>query len=138
VVGHVRRIDEDFDAVQDLLEQRTAQADAFRNADEHERHFDGDLLAGDELLKVDVQDLLLERMTLDLANERARRAAGERELDDGAARGDRGEELLQLPRRERQRLRLTRVAVDDTGHAARGAQLTRDALAGLGARFGAE
>ncbi len=55
-----------------LLEDAARDADAVRHADEHERDVDGDLLAGDELLEVDVQDLLLERVALDLADQRAR------------------------------------------------------------------
>ena len=124
--------------MQDLLEERAAEAHALGNADEHERDLDGDLLAGDELLEVDVQDLLLERVPLDLADQRLGRRAAERELDDGAAGGDLREELLELARGERERLRLAGVPVDDGRNATGRAQLARDALAGLGARFGAE
>ena len=42
-----------------LLEDAAGDAHARRRADEHERDVDGDLLAGDELLEVDVQDLRL-------------------------------------------------------------------------------
>ena len=99
---------------------------------------DRDLLAGHELLEVDVEDLLLERVTLDLADQRLGRRAAERELDDGAAGGDGREQLLELARLERERLRLAGVPVDDGGNATGRAQLARDALASLGARFGAE
>ena len=68
------------------------------NADAH-----GDLLAGHELLEVDVEDVALDRMPLDLADQRARRGAVHRELDDGAGRRDRAEELLDLARFERER-----------------------------------
>jgi hypothetical protein len=40
VVRDARRIDEHLDAVQDLLEQRAAEAHAFGRSDEHERDLD--------------------------------------------------------------------------------------------------
>jgi hypothetical protein len=52
-----------------------------------------------------VQDLLLERVTLDLADERLGGRATERELDDGAAGGDGREQLLELTGLERERSR---------------------------------
>ena len=63
-------------------------AHALRHADEHERQVDDDLLAGDQLHEVDVEDLLLERVALDLADQRVGGRAAERELDDRAAGGD--------------------------------------------------
>ena len=79
----------------------------------HDRDADRDLLAGDELLEVDVQDLALERVALDLADQRLGGAAVDRQLDDGALGGDALKQLLELARVERERLRLAAVAVDD-------------------------
>ena len=57
--------------------------------------------------------LRLNGMALDLADERARRGAVDRELDDRAGRGDLCQELLDVARDEGERLRLAAVAVDD-------------------------
>ena len=75
--------------------------------------FTDDLLAGHQLLEVDVQDLPLERVTLDLADQRPRRLPVDIELDDCALGRDVLEELLELARVDRERLRLAAVAVDD-------------------------
>ena len=45
-------------------------AHAVRRADEHDRDAHRHRLAGDEFLEVDVENLLLERMALDLADQR--------------------------------------------------------------------
>ena len=85
-----------------------------------------------------MEDLLLERVTLDLADQRLGGRAADGQLDDGAARGDGRQKLLELARRKRERLGLTGVPIDDGGNTTGCAQLARDALASLGARFGAE
>jgi len=138
MVRDLRGIGEHFDAVHDLLEQRTAQAHPFRNADEDQRHVDGDLLTGDELLEIHVHDLLLERVPLDLADQRLGGSAAERELDDGAGSDDVLQQLVEVAGDEREAGGFTGVAVDDAGNAAGRAQLAGDALAGLGARLGGE
>ena len=71
---------------------------------------------GDERLEVDVQNLTLDRVTLDLANERLRRMAANRNFDDRALSLNVGEELVEIARIERERLRIASVSVDHGGN----------------------
>ena len=108
-----------------------------RRAVEGERNAQRDLLAGDELLEIDVNDAALERVALDLADQRRGDLAADGELDDGAA-GDLREELLDVAGVERQRLRLAAVAVDDGGDFAGWRSLRAMPLPRLGAGGRAE
>ena len=72
VIRDVRRIDAEVHLVHRLLEDAARVANALRDAGEAKRDADRDLLARDELLEVDVQDVALERVALDLADQRLR------------------------------------------------------------------
>ena len=101
---------------------------------QHDRHVDRDLLTRHQLLKVDVQDLLFVRVTLNLADQRAGDSPIEGELDDRALRRDALEELLELARGDRERQRLARVTVDDGRDLPGAAKRSRGALATGSAR----
>ena len=90
-------------------------------------------LAGHELLEVDVHDLLLERVALDLADERVARGAVDAERDDRRLVRVLLEQELERMMVELQRLRLAGMPVDDGRHLAGRAELAGDALAGIGA-----
>ena len=99
VIGNDRRIDANVHLVHRLLEDAARVANALGDADEAQRNADGDLLAGDELLEVDVEDVALERVALDLADERLRDVLPPtRELDDRARRRDLAQELVDVAR----------------------------------------
>ena len=133
VVWDVRRIDFDLDVAHHLLEDAAAKADAFGHAVQHERNADGDLLAGNQFLEVDMQHVPLERVALDLADQRARALAVDVQLDDGAAGGDAAEKLFQVAARYGERLDVARVPVNDGRHAALTAKGTSGTLAGCAA-----
>ena len=82
-----------------------------------------------------MQDLALERVTLNVADQRARGAAVDLELEHRRVRRHAVEHLLQIARVERQRLGLALVTVHDARNLLRGAQLSRGALAGFRARM---
>jgi hypothetical protein len=107
-------------------------------ADEAERDVHVDLLAGDELLEVHMEDRALDRVTLQLANQGAGGLAVQRELDDGARDANALGEVVELAGVEGEGHGFTAVAVDDAGDLASCAQLARDALARLGADFGVQ
>src|SRR5687767_12680922 len=130
MAGDIHRIDLDRHLAHDLLD-RAAVLHARGGSDQVNRHVHGDLLTGDELLKVDVQHLALERMALNLANERLGGATAKVELDDGRPRRDRAEQLLELARIEGERRGLAMVTVDDARDAKACAQLAGGTLAGL-------
>jgi hypothetical protein len=132
-IRHVCRIHLDLELAQRLVHDRAAGADVGRHADEDERDAHGDGLAGHQLLEVHVQDLALERVALDLADERAAHLAVDRQLDDRALVGDVLQQAIEVAGRDGERLRLAAVAVDDAGNLAVAAEGAGDALAGVGA-----
>jgi hypothetical protein len=104
-----------------------------------ERDVDRHLLARDQLLEVDVEDLTLERVALDLADQRRRRpAAVDAELDDRALRGAGAEQPVEVLLVDRERLRIARAPVNDGGYLTAAAKLAGGALAAVGARGGAQ
>src|SRR5690606_4251342 len=105
---------------------------------EDDGHLHRHALPGHELLEVDVEEEALERVALDLADERALRAPVEVELDDGAGGADVREELVELAAGDGERLRLPAVAVDDGGNASLAAEGAGGALAALVARHRAQ
>jgi ribose-phosphate pyrophosphokinase len=94
------------------------------------------LLTGDELLEVDVENLSLEGMSLNLADQGPGAGAVERELDHCAFGRDPVEQLLELAGVDGQRLRITAVAIDDRGYLALLAKRARRTLAGAATRRG--
>ncbi|MNC91425.1 hypothetical protein D3C83_76870 [compost metagenome] len=82
-----------------------------------------------------MQHVALERVTLDLADERAGHLAVDRELDDRRGAGDLLEELLDLAAVDGERLCFAAVSVDHSGDFASLAKLARvaraDRVAGL-------
>ena len=132
VIGNDRRIDANVHLVHRLLEDAARVANAVGRADEAQRDADGDLLAGDQLLEIDVEDLALERDGAGSRGSACRAVVpSTRELDDGAAAEICVEQLLDVARVERERLRLAAVAVDDRRDLAGLAKLARDARAAL-------
>jgi len=115
VIGDVRRIDLDLELAERLVENSTLEPHAFRDSAEDDRYVDDDLLAGDERLEIDVKDLALDRMALDLTNERLRSLSTDRHFDDGALGLDVPEHLVEITRVQRERLRIASVAVDHRG-----------------------
>src|SRR5262249_32367057 len=97
-----------------------------------------DLLAGHELLEVDVDDAAVHRVALNLANERLRHGAVHAQLDDRAAGGELTEQLLDVARVDRQRLRIAAVTVDHRREFAALSKLAGHACAALRARLGGE
>jgi hypothetical protein len=83
-----------------------------------------------------VDDGALDRMTLDVADEGARRGPVDRQLDDRRIGGDVAEEAAEFTRVDGERLRSARVAVDDGGDATVAAQRAGDTLADAGAGSG--
>ena len=138
VVGNRRRIDAEVHLVHRLLEDAARVANAVGRAGEPERDADGDLLAGDELLEVDVDDAAVDRMALDLANQRLRHFAVDAELDDRAAGRELAEQLFDFAGVDRERLRVAAVAVDHGGNVAALPNLASDASAAVGADVGGE
>ncbi len=138
VVRHVRRVDLDVQLVQDFLEHAAIHADTVRNTDEHQGYLRRDLLAGHQLLKVDVQDVTLEGVALHLTNERADRPSIDAKFDDGTTRRDLAQQTVDGAGLQRERLRLTIVTVDDRGNAAVAAKRAGDALAGGVAKRGGQ
>src|SRR5205823_14825795 len=134
---NVRRIDADRELVHHLIEDASG-ANAFGRAGEDERDAHRHLLAGDQLLKVDMQNRPLHWMPLDLSDQRARRAAVDGQLDDSARGGDAVEQLLELARVDGERLRLAAVTVDDRGDLPALPQLARDAGSPIAPRLGVE
>src|SRR3954468_7486195 len=67
----VDRVDANRELRHHLAQNAAGHPDTLGRAREHDGHVHRHLLAGDELLEVDVQNLLLERVALDLADERA-------------------------------------------------------------------
>ena len=67
-----------------LVEHAAEVADAVGDADQVDRHLDGDLLVGADLVEVEVDDRAgAERVALDLADQRLdRRAAVDGDVDD--------------------------------------------------------
>ena len=98
VIRNVRRVDPHVDLVHDLLENTAGVLHAVGRADEAQRNADDDLLAGHELLEIDVEDRAPDRIALQLSNERPRRLAVERELDDRASDSDALREAIEVTR----------------------------------------
>src|SRR5687768_3917902 len=71
VVRNVRRVHFDLELACDLVEHSTIESHSCGHSHQHDRNTNGHLLTGDELLKIDVEDLALEGVTLDLPNESA-------------------------------------------------------------------
>ena len=115
VIGDVRRIDLDLELAERLVEHAALEPHAFRNSAEDDRYVDRDLLAGDERLEIDVKNLALDRMALDLTNERLRGLPTDRHLDDGALGLNVPEHLVEIARVQRESQRIASVAVDHRG-----------------------
>ena len=98
MIRNVRRIDFDLQLTQGMVENSTLEPHTLRNTGEHDRNTDGDFLTGHERLEIDVKNLTLDRMPLDLANERLRGVSSDCDLDDGALCLNVGEHLVEVPR----------------------------------------
>ena len=138
VIGDARRVGGDFEVADLLLEEPALRANTFGRADEDERDANRDALARDQFLKIDVHEGAVDGVPLDLTDQRAGGTPAKRELDDGARSRELVEQAPELARADGQRLGSAGVPVDDSGHAARRAQLARDALAGLATKLGVE
>ena len=104
------------DLVHRLFEDTAGVANAVRHAGETQRDADGDLLTGDQLLEVDVDDAALERMALDLADQRLRDRCPSTLSSMTVLPAEMLlRSLLDLTGVDGQRLRLAAVAVDDAG-----------------------
>jgi hypothetical protein len=134
-----RRIDAHVDDVHRFLENTARVAHAIGSADEAQRDADGDLLARDQLLKVEMDDVAANGMPLNLADERFRNArALDVQLDDRAARRELAEQPLDFTAIDGEGLRRAAVPIDDSGDLSGLTQLARDAGSGFRARTRAE
>ena len=79
----------DFDLGHDVVDDSLGLLDGRRvlTVDEVQRHFDGDLLVGSHALEVDVQDLLLVRVPLHVAQQHALFLAVDVHVQDGRVEG---------------------------------------------------
>ncbi len=131
----------DLDGAQHLVQDAALIAHAFGRAHHMDRDLETDLLVRADFLEVHMQkrgDTGAERVPLDLADQRARRAPVHGQLDQRAFRLDSLEQALQLGAAHRERLRRAAVAVDNGGHLTRTAQRASGALAKAAAGLGGE
>src|SRR5207248_3176646 len=112
-VGDVGRIDFDLQLTQSLIENTALEADAFRDTVQNYRNADCHLLTGNERLEVDVQNLPLDRMALDLANQCLCSSSVEGDLDDSCLCLNVAEQLVEIASVEGQWLGLAAVTVND-------------------------
>src|SRR5205085_7189015 len=103
-----------------------------------QRYAHGGLLAGDQLLKVEMQHIPLDGMPLNLANQRACGPTVEAQLDHRAGRGDGREEPVDFARVDGERLWLATVSVNHRGDLTNLTQLAGDTRATIGTRRRAE
>ncbi len=75
-----------------------------------------------------MQDLALDRVPLDFANQRLRYVSTDCHLDDGALGLNVTEHLVEVARVERERLGVAAVSVDDGGNLSMAAKCARGAL----------
>ena len=121
----------DFDFAGHLVEHAAGVAHAVGRSHEVDWDLERDFLVRLDLVEVHVDDVGAERMTLDLADQRARFLAVHRQLDQRALRLDAGQRLFERERIHHQGLRRAAVAVDDGGNLFLEAGLPRRAFACL-------
>src|SRR5688572_26984696 len=137
-VGNARRIHLDLELAEGMIENSTLEPNPFGYSDEHDRNVDRDFLARHQRLKIDVQNLALDRVALDLANERLGRMSTDRHLDHRALRLNVAEHFVEIACVERERLWIAPVTVNHGGNLPLTAESPRGALSRDVATVGAK
>ena len=124
----------------DVADDRAGHLDRRRHfaVDEVQRHAHLDLAVLVDALEIDVQDLVLERMHLHVAQQHLRRGAVELHREDRRVERFVAQRVEQRVVVELDRLRRGRAAVDDAGRPARAAQAAARAATFGGAGKGGE
>jgi hypothetical protein len=128
VLGHVLREALHEDLAQVVVDD-AALLHAGRLADVDDLHVHLDRLRAAHDQEVHVHDRALDVVPLDLARQHQVLVLVDLQVDQHVGARARMQDLEHVVRVHRQRLRLLAVPVQDRGHAAGGAQLSRDALA---------
>ena len=129
VIRDVSRVDPDLELSHRLVEHATVHSHAGGNAHEQDREADYHLLSGNQLLEVDVQHAAADRVPLDLANQRTRHRAIDRQLNHRVLGGELFEQSLEVALGNRKGLWLTGVAIDDGRQPAIASKRPRGTLA---------